>query len=233
MKRIYLGLLLVIGLILVGCGGTETAPVEEAQPTQLTPADLGVERGELRTQAPGDPAFLPDFAFGEVWGIGINTPEGGGLTAGTELLRHFNSLAQVDPVTPENQANPTFEQDIRWRLVKGLATGPDNSGCFSLESTNFPGQFLRHADFRVRMDPNDGSELFAADATWCAREPLSGSLGDALISFASFNFPDYYLRRFGDLSNREVWIARPDGASPQNTPDNFAAEAIWSIFPLD
>ena len=225
MKRIYLGILLIIGLILVGCGGTETAPA--AQDVQLTPlsaADLGIEKSELSVQAPGDPIVFPLLSL--VAGIGLNTPAGDGLTAGTELLRHFNSLAQFDPLTAEIDANPNFRQDATWRFVRGLAT--DNEACFSIESINFPGQFLRHADFRVRIDPNDGSALFAADATWCTRASLDGrtDTGEGVAAFESFNFPGYYMRRL----DRDVWLARPDGASPVNTPNGFAGDTTWGFF---
>ena len=40
-------------------------------------------------------------------------------------------------------------------------------GCVALESANFPGRFLRHSSFAVRLDPGDGSSLFGGDATFC------------------------------------------------------------------
>jgi hypothetical protein len=43
--------------------------------------------------------------------------------------------------------------------------------------------------------PNDGSTLFAADATFCARASLVGD--GAFRSFESKNLPNYYLRHAG------------------------------------
>ncbi|MET0406557.1 MAG: AbfB domain-containing protein [Cystobacter sp.] len=78
-------------------------------------------------------------------------------------------------------------EDAEWRVVPGLASG----SALSLESTNYPGFFLRHRNGEIWLDRNDGSALFNADATWVRRAGLANS---ALLSFESFNFPGNYLR---------------------------------------
>ena len=229
MKRIYnanLGILLIIALVLAACGGTETAPAaQDTQPTPLSAADLGLDTSELSTQAPGDDIEIGGLV-NAAWSLGIDLPTGPGGTEVTWVLRHFNSLAQFNPLTVENFENPTFRRDGTWRIVRGLAT--DDASCLSIESTNFPGSFLRHSDFRVRLDPNDDSALFAADATWCTRFSLDGrtDTGEGVVAFESFNFPDYYMRRLGS----DVWLARPDGASPANTPNGFAVDTTWGFY---
>ncbi|MEV4497163.1 AbfB domain-containing protein [Micromonospora arborensis] len=49
------------------------------------------------------------------------------------------------------------------------------SGCYSFESVNFPAQYLRHQNSRVRNSPDDGSALMRTDATWCARVGPTGA----------------------------------------------------------
>ncbi len=61
-------------------------------------------------------------------------------------------------------SSAVLKADATWRIVTGLA----NSNCYSFESRNYPGEFLRHREFRVRRDANDNSALFKTDATWCA-----------------------------------------------------------------
>jgi hypothetical protein len=64
-------------------------------------------------------------------------------------------------------------------------TASQNQGCVSFESVNRPGEFLRHQNFVLHLQPNDGSALFAQDSTFC---PATGNNGQG-TSFQSDNFP--------------------------------------------
>ena len=57
-----------------------------------------------------------------------------------------------------------FLNDATWIVRDGLADDA-NSGV-SFESVNYPGQYLRYQNLRIRIDPLDGSQLFREDATW-------------------------------------------------------------------
>jgi hypothetical protein len=96
-------------------------------------------------------------------------------------VRHADNLGRIDPFPMEPPA------DQQWRLRPGLA---DASGV-SFESVNYPGRFLRHAGYAIRLDANDGSSLFAQDATF---HRTAGLADAAWTSFRSHNFPDRYLR---------------------------------------
>ncbi|MFE5603389.1 aldehyde dehydrogenase family protein [Streptomyces coelicoflavus] len=74
-----------------------------------------------------------------------------------------------------------LKQDATWTLRRGLA----DSSCYSFESVNYPGRFLRHADSRIRTATDDGSALFRQDATFCARPGIGGQG----VNFASINIP--------------------------------------------
>lgn len=97
------------------------------------------------------------------------------------FVRHANRVARIDtyPFDPY--------QDQMWRMVPGLA---DSSGV-SFESVNFPGNHLRHSGFAMRLDPNDNSAPFRADATFYRTAGLADS---SWASFRSYNFPDRYVR---------------------------------------
>ena len=115
-------------------------------------------------------------------------------------------------------SNATLKQDATFKLVPGLA----ESSCYSFESRNYPGQYLRHFNSRVRRDASDGSTVFQQDATFCAQPGLSGTG----VSFESFNFPGRYLRHAAS----EVWTASGIGTS-WDSPVSFNEDSSWNVAP--
>lgn len=69
-------------------------------------------------------------------------------------------------------------------VVKGLA----NSSCYSFATAD--GGYLRHRDFILRAERNDGTPLFKKDATFC---PRTSSYSGAVM-LESVNYPGRYLR---------------------------------------
>jgi hypothetical protein len=131
-------------------------------------------------------------------------------------LRHINGNADTSVVNAGSDA--TTRADATFTIRAGLA----NASCYSFESVNFPGQFLRHQNSRVVRSVNDGSALMRNDATWCARPGLSGTG----VSFESLNFPGRYLRHF----NAQVWMSTGTGqAADFNTQSLFGADATWNV----
>lgn len=81
-----------------------------------------------------------------------------------------------------------------WRVVTGL----DNDSCYSLESSDRRGFFLRAGNNgRVSLDAHDGSASFKQQATWCSRE---GHRGEG-ASLEQHSHPGRFLTRF----NGELW----------------------------
>jgi len=91
-------------------------------------------------------------------------------------------------------ASPAMLADSQFRIVTGL-TG---SGTVSLESTNFPGYFLRHKNYEIWVEKNDGSALLKADASFYRRGGLADAAG---VSFESLNTAGRYLRHASGLVN--------------------------------
>ncbi|MFF3560972.1 AbfB domain-containing protein [Streptomyces sp. NPDC002574] len=69
-----------------------------------------------------------------------------------------------------------------------LVTGLADARCVSFATPD--GRYLRHQDFRIRLDRPDGSALFREDATFCARP----GAWRGTVSFASYNHPERLLR---------------------------------------
>jgi hypothetical protein len=130
-------------------------------------------------------------------------------------LRHMNGLAFTEVVNAASSA--VLKADATYTIRAGLA----NASCFSFESVNFPGQFLRHMNFRVQKSVNDGSAVMLADATWCARSGLTG----AGVSLESFNFPGSFLRHI----NSEVWLSNGSGNGSGNAATVWAPDSTWNI----
>ncbi|MFI6095988.1 AbfB domain-containing protein [Lentzea sp. NPDC051213] len=125
-------------------------------------------------------------------------------------LRHQNGLTRTDLIGTD-----LARLDATFRVRPGLAT----AACVSFESRNFPGEFLRHSDTRIRKDPNNGTGQFASEATFCPREGAGGT------ALESYNMPGNYIRHFSD----NVYLARSGGQNPWDTPTSFAADTTWAI----
>ncbi|OQR63251.1 alpha-L-arabinofuranosidase [Streptomyces maremycinicus] len=88
-------------------------------------------------------------------------------------------LVKLDAVGgSESRADSTFT------VVKGLA----DSSCTSFVTAD--GTYLRHRDFVLRAERDDGSALFEQDATFCA-VPSSSS---GAVMLESVNYPGRFLR---------------------------------------
>ncbi|GGK84060.1 hypothetical protein Ppa06_43300 [Planomonospora parontospora subsp. parontospora] len=121
-------------------------------------------------------------------------------------IRHWEYRVRLE-------ADVTPLADSQFRLVTGLS----GSGTVSLESTNFPGYFLRHRGFAAWVEKNDGTSLFRADASFTRRSGLSGS---GTVSLESANFPGYFLRHRAGL----VWVERNDGTAAFRDSASFILE---------
>ncbi|MEV0845777.1 AbfB domain-containing protein [Streptomyces sp. NPDC049954] len=130
-----------------------------------------------------------------------------------KYLRHRESLAETTVV--DNNSSALLKSDATWKVVPGLS----DSSCYSFESRNYPGEYLRHQAFRVRRDASDGSALFKSDATWCA----SAATGGVRLSAAAF--PGQYLRHI----DSEVYLATPGGSHAWDNPTLFDQDTVWSV----
>lgn len=124
--------------------------------------------------------------------FGVPVPEGptpvrlSSLNFPDRYIRHAGFRAKVE-------ANVADLADSQFRIVGGLA----GSGSVSLESVNFPGYYLRHKGFELWLEKNDGSALFAGDASFHRRAGLADAATG--LSFESYNYPGRYIRHYDSL----------------------------------
>nr|WP_234383474.1 AbfB domain-containing protein [Streptomyces dysideae] len=107
------------------------------------------------------------------------------------------------------------KQASTFTVVPGLA----DSNAFSFRDS--AGKYLRHRDFRGRFDTNNGSSIFAKDATFIAR---TGTASGA-IRFESYNYPGYYLRHY----NYQLRVDPSDGTDLFAQDSSFVPVTAWAV----
>ncbi|RZU51729.1 glycosyl hydrolase family 2 [Krasilnikovia cinnamomea] len=155
-----------------------------------------------------------DLPVGQNRSFRVTTP---GYT--DRYLRHRDGLARTDVLSA---GSPMLDrQDATFTVRAGLA----DNGCYSFESVNFPGQYLRHSGYRLQKAADDGSALFRQDATFCAQPPLNGGAGN--VSLESINYPGYHWRHYAEA----VYIATSGGGNTWDATASYAADATWTNAP--
>jgi hypothetical protein len=135
----------------------------------------------------------------------------------SDYLKHHDAddLVVTAPVTASSP--DTDKRDATFVQAAGLA----NPTCFSFESIDRPGSYLRHQNFQFHLQPDDGSALFSQDATFCQTPGNSGQG----VSFQSVNFTTRYIRTF----EHTVYLANNGGTNPWDTTVSWADDTSWLI----
>jgi len=104
------------------------------------------------------------------------------------------------------------EANAQWVVVPGL----NDAALVSFQSRNDPGRYLRHANFRLWSDTNDGTTTFKQDATFRYGQPFVGS--DRLTkALEASNYPGWYWKRNGV----NVTLERLTGTSDDKGSGNW------------
>ena len=176
--------------------------------------------GAARTRRPVEvtaptPAGWPDADVPNPGTVGIGKvysirPAGNPTAA----VRHQSYLGYTSVNSTPFGSNA---QDFLWTKRTGLS-----GQCYSYESTNFPGYFLRHSGGRLRIDSNDNSALFKNDASFCERPRSNG------VALESVNYPGYFWRA---QANQELWTIRDDGSTQFQTESSFVLSTADTATP--
>lgn len=203
-KSLFLGA--GVALLVAGCGGnSSSSDPQHAQATSAAPeSQAAVVSGQAQALT------APALVLNAYQSFQVTTA---GLT--NRYLRHRDGLARTDAYDANSAA--LDKADASFRVVSGLA----DASCYSLESQNYPGQYLRHQAWRVHLAKRDATALFDADATWCGRAGLSGNG----LSLESYNLRGSYMRHF----NAEVWLATKGGSNGGDAAASFEADASWTV----
>lgn len=124
------------------------------------------------------------------------------------FMRRVSGLADM-----VQNSTPLADEQSRLQIVPAL-NGAENA--VSIAFIGEDNHYLRHAGYRIRINANDGTDLFAADATFYIRPGLAG---EGTVSFESANFPGHFIRH----RNAQLWIDASDGS------ELFALDASWNV----
>ncbi len=144
---------------------TTSAPETQGSASAKPPADPT----KSPTSQPGSSKPKPSTTWRSV--RSVNYPD--------RYWHVSNGLVRLDEVRGSES-----REDSTFKLVKGLA----DSSCYSFATSD--GKYLRHREFVLRADRNDGSALFHQDATFC---PRASSVPGAVM-LESVNYPGRFLR---------------------------------------
>ncbi|KAK7747870.1 hypothetical protein SLS53_001121 [Cytospora paraplurivora] len=133
----------------------------------------------------------------------------------TRYIAHSSDTVNTQVVT--SSSSTTLKEEASWTVVTGLA----NSDCFSFESVDTPGSYIRHYSFHLKLDANDGTKQFHEDATFC---PQSGLEGDG-TSIRSWSYPTRYFRHYENV----LYAASNGGPETFDATTDFNYDVTWNI----
>ncbi|KAJ7872593.1 glycoside hydrolase family 54 protein [Mycena leptocephala] len=104
-----------------------------------------------------------------------------------------------------------------WTVVAGLA----NSGCISFLSRDTAQSYIRHFNFQLLVNADDGTQLFKEDATFC---PQAGKNGQG-NSLRSWSYPTHYFRHFNGI----LYAASNGGPQDFDATFSFNDDVSWVV----
>ncbi|GKT51117.1 putative alpha-L-arabinofuranosidase C [Colletotrichum spaethianum] len=132
--------------------------------------------------------------------------------------RYFaHAGATVATQVVSSTSSDTVKQQASWAVRAGLG----NSECFSFESKDAPGSFIRHYSFVLQLEANDGTKQFGEDATFCTQPGLNGQ-GDTIRAWA---YPTRFFRHY----NNVTYVASNSGVHNFDTTAYFIDDVSWVI----
>ncbi|KAI4663920.1 uncharacterized protein J4E88_010770 [Alternaria novae-zelandiae] len=130
-------------------------------------------------------------------------------------LTHTGATVNTQVVSSSSTA--LLKRQASWTVRAGLA----NSACFSFESKDTAGSYIRHYNFVLQLQANDGSKAFKEDATFCPQAGFTGSGS----SIRAWGYPTRYIRHYNNVGD----IASNGGVHDFDAAASFNADATWSV----
>jgi hypothetical protein len=133
----------------------------------------------------------------------------------TRYLAHTGTTVNTQVVS--SSSTTALKQQASWTVRAGLG----NSACFSFESVDTAGSYIRHYNFALLVNANDGSKQFYEDATFCPQTGLNGQ-GN---SIRSWSYPTRYFRHYSNVG----YIASNGGVHTFDAATSFNDDVSWVI----
>jgi non-reducing end alpha-L-arabinofuranosidase len=207
------------GAIIFGIGGDNSdnaagtfyeGVMTTGYPTAATEAAVQaniVSVGYAAYPLPGNP-----FTSGAEVSLQATTP-----CCTADYLTGNTSGDEVGITSVTSSSLTTVKEDATWIVEPGLA----NSSCVSFESANGSADYIRHYDFELYLEPDDGTSQFALDATFC---PSAGNSGSN-YSFISYDYSHKYIRHY-DYTG---YVASDGGSNAWDASGLWNEDSTWAV----
>lgn len=138
-------------------------------------------------------------------------------TAGydTRYIAHTGTTVNTQVVTSSSAT--ALKQQASWTVVAGLG----NSACYSFQSVDTPGSYIRHYDFALLVNANDGTKQFHEDATFCPQAALNGQG----TSVRAWSYPTRYFRHYSNV----VYAASNGGVHTFDSATSFNDDVSFVV----
>lgn len=130
-------------------------------------------------------------------------------------LAHTGATVNSQVVT--SASSTTLKQQASWKVRAGLG----NSACFSFESTDTAGSYIRHYDFVLQVAASDGTKQFNEDATFCPHTGLNGQ-GNSILAWG---YPTRWIRHYSNVG----YAASNGGVHTFDSATSFNDDVSWVV----
>ncbi|KAI1634683.1 alpha-L-arabinofuranosidase B, catalytic-domain-containing protein [Biscogniauxia mediterranea] len=153
----------------------------------------------------------PALTAGSSISLQVTTP---GYT--TRYLAHTGATVNTQVVS--SSSSTALKQQASWTVRAGLG----NSACFSFESKDTAGSYIRHYNFALQLAADDGTKQFHEDATFC---PQTGLSGTGTSSIRAWGYPTRYFRHYDNVA----YVASNGGVHTFDATTSFNEDVSWLI----
>ncbi|KAL4902140.1 hypothetical protein BDW74DRAFT_180989 [Aspergillus multicolor] len=138
----------------------------------------------------------------------------------TRYLAHTGSTVNTQVVS--SSSSTALKQQASWTVRTGLSSTAAANGCVSFESVDTPGSYIRHANFALLLNANDGTKLFAEDATFC---PQSSFNSAGTNSIRAWSYPTRYWRHYENV----LYVASNGGVNTFDASTAWTDDVSWVV----
>ncbi|KAL1311496.1 hypothetical protein AAFC00_001619 [Neodothiora populina] len=133
----------------------------------------------------------------------------------TRYIAHTGATVNTQVVSSSSATS--LRQQASWTVRTGLG----NSGCYSFESVDTPGSYIRHYNFQLQLNANDNTKAFKEDATFCSQTGLNGQ-GNTI---RSWSYPTRFFRHYTNVG----YIASNGGVHDFDATGSFNDDVSFVI----
>lgn len=151
----------------------------------------------------------PKFTVGSNVTFRVTTPG-----YDTRYIAHTGQTVNTQVI---NSANTSAVQNTALWTVR---TGLGNSGCYSFESVDTPGSYIRHFAFELYVQAGSG-QLYNEDATFCPEAGLNGQGS----SIRSWSYATRFWRHFSNL----LYIADEGGLAAYSSAYSYNNDVSFVV----